>query len=303
MFISFVPKHNWYDDVPKKNAFEVDGNDESPNFAIIPRLRRRLVDATLERVPHFWYRSVPMSTDASSLGNEHQPCDVGLRMAAPKRPYLGESAKDRVGARRRKLLDVAFDLMASGVWQEGSIDQICQAAKLNKRYFYESFADVDALAAAVVGELASELVQRGLRSAAEAGVRGFDTETLARHTLSAVVGYLLDDKRRAHVLFREVANTPSAIAHRRVTIHGLSVALSQYGHKHHGARSSDPIADLASALLIGGSIESVLDWLDGKIDMTREQLIDDLAALWVMVGDGAAARAKGRVKGKAARSP
>lgn len=224
-------------------------------------------------------------------------------MSSPTRPYLGESAEARVAARRARLVEAAFVRMASDGWRAATIDAVCREAKLNKRYFYESFADLEALSAAVVDEIANGLLRLSLATALGARARGASTHELARETLDVAVGYLLDDPRRAHVLFSEVAESPGAIAHRRATIHGLALALSAYGHDHHGASGTDPIAGVASALLIGGSIEVVQSFLAGTIGMSREQMVDDLAALWVVTGDGAAARARARVGAGASRVP
>jgi hypothetical protein len=38
-------------------------------------------------------------------------------------------------------------------------------------------------------------------------------------------------------------------------------------------------------MLIGGISEVLLDWIDGRIDVTREQLVDDLAALALALGE------------------
>ena len=95
-------------------------------------------------------------------------------MPSPVRPYLGESAVDRVAGRRRKLLDAGFELMASEGFAHVTIDSLCKAAQLNKRYFYESFPDLDALVAAIVDELATELTSRTVGAATEAAVRSLD---------------------------------------------------------------------------------------------------------------------------------
>ncbi|WP_043807313.1 TetR/AcrR family transcriptional regulator [Desulfatibacillum aliphaticivorans] len=216
---------------------------------------------------------------------------------SPVRPYLGKSAEERIQGRRRLLMDTAFELLASDGWRQATIDKICRKAKLNKRYFYESFPGLDELAAAVVDELAQGLLEHGFQAVQEAREQQFSTDDLARKAIATVVEYVTDDPRRARVLFTEVAASPQAMAHRKATIHGLAKALSAYGHEHHNAQGEeDPLDILASALLIGGSMEAVLTWLDGNIAMSREQFIDDLAALWVFAGDGAASRAKARQK-------
>lgn len=213
---------------------------------------------------------------------------------SPVRPYHGKSAEERIDARRRLLLDTAFVLMAEDGWRQASIEKLCRCAKLNKRYFYESFADLDEVAAAVVDELAAGFMETGLTVAHSALAAGLPTEELAHQAIHALVTYITDDPRRARVLFTEIADSPRAVAHRRESILGLARALTAYARQHHQARGRDPIAELTSALLLGGSIEAILTWLDGKIEMSRAQLIADLAALWVFAGDGAAALAKAR---------
>lgn len=216
-------------------------------------------------------------------------------MSSLVRPYLGESAENRISLRRQQLLETGFALMASDGWRQMSIDALCREAKLNKRYFYESFANLDALAAAVVDDIAASLTSIALTAVASARAQKLSTEALAKAVMQDVIVFLTDDARRARVLFTEVVDSPQALAHRQLAIRGLAQSLSAYGHEHHEAGElTDPIGELAAALLVGGTMEAILNWLDGRISMTREQLIDDLAALWVIAGDGAAARARAR---------
>ena len=215
------------------------------------------------------------------------------------RPYLGESAKDRVKVRRRRLQDTAFQLLASDGWRKVTIEKICSQAKLNKRYFYESFSDLDDLFAAVVDELASGLVDTAFKSARAARQAGLSTEDLARAAMTEVVKYVTDDPRRARILFTEIADSPRAVTHRKAVIRGLAKAISAYGYEYHNVTGTDSFSELASALLIGGSIEVIMEWLDGNIAITRKHLTDDLAALWIFVGDGVAAWGKARKKTRA----
>ena len=47
-------------------------------------------------------------------------------------------------------------------------------------------------------------------------------------------------------------------------------------------------------MLVGGTSQAVLDWLDGRVAQTREEFIDDLVALWLAIGDSMAARVRAR---------
>jgi AcrR family transcriptional regulator len=245
-----------------------------------------------------WYETVPDGAGPSTIAASAADLYEGHAMASPSRTYSGASADDRLGARRRKLLDAGFALLASEGARQVTIDGVCRAAGLNKRYFYESFADLGALVAAVVDEIAATLTGIGLGAARTAKEAGLATDVVARAAMTAVVTYLVSDPRRARLLFTEAADHPRAAAHRKAVIRQLSRELSAFGHEYHGATVSSPIADLGSALLVGGSIEILLGWLDRSIDVPLAQLIDDLAALWVVVGDGAVRL--GRERGAAA---
>jgi AcrR family transcriptional regulator len=46
-------------------------------------------------------------------------------------------------------MDAAFQLLGTEGWSGTSVRAVCQGARLNPRYFYESFDDLDALVIAV----------------------------------------------------------------------------------------------------------------------------------------------------------
>ncbi|HET6953496.1 MAG TPA: hypothetical protein VFI47_24170, partial [Acidimicrobiales bacterium] len=50
----------------------------------------------------------------------------------------------------------------------------------------------------------------------------------------------------------------------------------------------EPIGRIAAAVLVGGTSELVLAWLDGRIDVGRDQLVDDATALFLALGEAAA---------------
>lgn len=134
--------------------------------------------------------------------------------------------------------------MATDGWRQVTIHHLCGEAKLNKRYFYESFADLGALAAAVVDELAACLLAIGLETARNAQEAGLATEALAREVMRAVVAWLVDDERRARVLFSEVNDNPRTQAHRnnvirqvRATAPSSVAALPHVGKEMRGSIS------------------------------------------------------------------
>jgi AcrR family transcriptional regulator len=224
-------------------------------------------------------------------------------MAARSRSYKGASTEDRVNARRRRLLNAAFACLAAGQWRHVSIDSLCRTANLNKRYFYESFANLDALAASVVDGLAAELLAIGLAAAKYEQEAGRSTDALAREVMRVVIGWLVAEPGRARVLFAEAGDGAHAQAHRKAVIRRLAHELSNFGHVYHGSAEPQPIARAAAALLIGGTIEALLGWLDNDIDLPLDAFVDDIATFWVTVGTAAVTTATRRHKAPRAKPP
>lgn len=211
-------------------------------------------------------------------------------MSSPSRPYQGASAQARIQQRRQQLIDIGFEAMASEEWRSMSINQLCRQAGLNKRYFYESFSSLEDIATAVTEDLSSKVIYIAFTTAGECAQAKLSSLEMSQKVMKAVVEYLTDDPRRARVLFGEVSDNPVAKANRRRIINNLATAVSSYGHVHYEAgNQTDPIASLVSSILVGGTIEAILNWLDGGIAMTRDQFIDDVATLWNINGDSAAA--------------
>lgn len=71
-----------------------------------------------------------------------------------RRSYGGLSAEQRQAVRRARLLDAGLELLGTAGWTATTMTAVCREAGLTERYFYESFADRDALAEAVFDRLA-----------------------------------------------------------------------------------------------------------------------------------------------------
>ncbi len=215
-------------------------------------------------------------------------------MATAQGKYRGLSAVDRQRERRSRLMDAALEVMASNQWRTATVEQVCAAAGLNKRYFYESFADLDGLASAVVDDIAAGVGQATL--AAYAGAAGEPLERQALVSVGAVVRELVRDPRRARVLLGGVAATPALHVHRAVVMAGMAEILVAQARVIHGVElETDPLAQVAPAFVIGGTAEAILAFVNGSAAVTLDDLINDLTTLWLITGNGAAAVARERV--------
>ncbi|HYF27543.1 MAG TPA: TetR family transcriptional regulator [Baekduia sp.] len=204
------------------------------------------------------------------------------------RPYGGRTNDERVAQRHAALLHAAFALVAEDGWRALRIDALCRAAALNKRYFYESFDGLEAVVAALTKRLAEDAIAVAL-GAIEPGVPAREA---TRQAIAAIVGHLTDDPRRARVLFGAVPAADAAAGHRADALRQVITAAAATGRDLHDL-GADPAVDLAASMLVGGTSQVLLDWLDGRIACDRDRLVDDLVALWQVIGDATAAASRG----------
>jgi AcrR family transcriptional regulator len=216
-----------------------------------------------------------------------------VKPSAPERTYAGRSGAERAAERRDALIESAFELIAQDGWSQLRIERICRRAGLNKRYFYESFTDLDAISLAVLDRLAAETIATTLAAMDLAE----PLEVFVRAGISALIHHLTDDPRRARVLFTEIPAGETAAQYRTDAVHRLVATASAQGRiVHRLGDAPDPLIDLVGSVLVGGSIQATLDWLDGRLHRDIEAFIDDLTDVWLTVSDASAASARSRAR-------
>ena len=70
--------------------------------------------------------------------------------------YGGVTAEERRASRRAALIEAALDLFGEDGARAVSKRAVCARARLNDRYFYEHFADSDALLVAIAEDLTAQ---------------------------------------------------------------------------------------------------------------------------------------------------
>jgi AcrR family transcriptional regulator len=194
--------------------------------------------------------------------------------------------------RRELLVDAAFDLLGTEGSTGTTVRAVCQLARLNPRYFYESFDDLDALVVAVYDRVVLELRQVVLDAI---GSAPSDPREQLRATISQIVEFVDDDRRRAKVLYVEALGNEALNRRRIATGHAVVDAVQAYSEDHHGPPPpGEPIGGLAAAILVGGLSELLVSWIDGRLDVSRTQLVDDATALFAALGEAAALTAATR---------
>jgi AcrR family transcriptional regulator len=206
--------------------------------------------------------------------------------------YRGVAAEERRAERRARLLEATLDLVGAGGWQAATVRGVCARAGLTTRYFYESFASRDALVLALFDAITEQAAVRVLTAVAAAPD---DAERKAHAAVGAFVDLLVEDPRKARVAFAETAGNDGLTQRRREGQRMFARLTAEQALAFYGAPAeADRIVHITATLLAGGFSELLTAWLDGDVEATRDELVDDCAALFAAAGGTAAGIARRR---------
>jgi AcrR family transcriptional regulator len=188
--------------------------------------------------------------------------------------WAGTTIADRRAERRAKLLGVGLELLGTQGSAAVTVRSVCRLAKLTDRYFYENFADREALLLAVYDEVAD--VGRQVLIDAVAGIGDNDPERIARAAVDAFLGLITDDPRKGRVLLLEPL-TDETLGPRGVALSpGFAhIVRAQLGH------ADETAAQLTATAMVGAMANLFIRWLDGSLVVGRDDLADYCVRLLV----------------------
>lgn len=197
---------------------------------------------------------------------------------APSGIYGGVPAEERRAERRARLLDAGLQTLGTEGWQATTVRGICKEAGLNTRYFYESFSGLDELLIAVFDRIVADAVAAVLAALDEVPQTAPEQ---ARAIVSTFVASTTDDPRKARVAFIEAMGSEALMRRRLDSLQDFANLTSAFALRFHAPDGLDERAAAINAqVLSGGLIEAIVARLEGRLDVTRGQLIDHCTALY-----------------------
>jgi AcrR family transcriptional regulator len=177
-----------------------------------------------------------------------------------------------------------------------SVRGVSAAAGLNSRYFYESFASREDLLYAVYQRIVTDIFTR----AAEATARETTLEDQARAGLRAAWTAVTEDRRKARVVALEVVGVSERLERlRQETRQALAQLTADNALSLAGQGITlrlDPV--LTARFLMGGVVEVLLEWINGDLNASAEEVVEHFTALFTAA---AAATVAGGPSGRRAR--
>jgi AcrR family transcriptional regulator len=222
-------------------------------------------------------------------------------MPQTRRPWRGVAPDIRQEARRERLLDAGFEVLATQGWEATTVRAVCAQAELTSRYFYESFADLDTLLITMFDRLLAQLTTRAATAAAETDGELRDR---VRAFMDAAIRFITEDPRRIRVLAVEAIANERLNRRRLDALYQLARLADRHGQRLYGSpRPGDEIGRMASHILVGGLAELGLAWLDGEFNTPIDQLADDLTDLAIGFAQMTADLARHRRRGPTTQKP
>lgn len=133
------------------------------------------------------------------------------------RRYGAKSHEERHDARRVRLLDAALDTFGTVGYADASIGQLCAAAKVSTRNFYEHFDSREAVLIALHDELNAEALAAVITAMAD--IEPKELGARVRAAMAAYVSVMISDPRRARIaLVESVGLGAEAEAHRQAAL-------------------------------------------------------------------------------------
>jgi len=182
-------------------------------------------------------------------------------------------------------MEAGLELFGTVGYARTSVRTLSAAASLNSRYFYESFTDREDLLYAVYQRIIGDIFAK-VRDAV-AGEDTLDAQT--RAGLRAAWTAVTQDRRKARIVALETVGVSERLErHRHETRQALArlTADNALALAGGGIRLRlDPV--LTARFLMGGVVEILLEWINGDLDASADDVVEHFTALFTAAAHAA----------------
>nr|WP_162138711.1 TetR/AcrR family transcriptional regulator [Gordonia hirsuta] len=203
---------------------------------------------------------------------------------SPQRSYRGLSAEERRASRRRALLEAGRELWCEYGWASVTMRAVCARAGLTDRYFYENFADRDALLVAVGESVRDETL--GLILSAVAAHADASSRRQLQAALEAVTEFIANDPGSAQIFFGDHGGSDTLEALRRQVIDSVVDLFVELSRPHLLPGVAEVQYRLTLLVGIGGFVEAAVGWRSGSLNFTAAEFVEALMAVADRLAEG-----------------
>ncbi len=196
--------------------------------------------------------------------------------------HRGLTADQRREQRRNQLIEAALDTIAEHGVSNLRVRAISESARLNDRYFYESFRDCHEL---LIATFEDQFARALAGISATITDSPHDLGPRARAVIEFAFAFIDEDPRRGRLLI-ELQTAEALAGRRREVIDVLTqVMVGQARELLGDAAGTDDTIMLTALTVVGGLLELLTQWYRHQVNVSRSQLIEFMIALVVTTTD------------------
>jgi AcrR family transcriptional regulator len=205
--------------------------------------------------------------------------EVAEMSAEPGRVWGGMTPTEREQRRREQFLAAGLEVFGERGWAASTVLDVCRAARLSQRYFYEQFASREALFLAVV-DRAAEQIEAVVEAAAVAP--GRTPQERAEGVLRALAEHFTADPRTVRVTLVESLATPQFRTRRAALVETFSTLAARLmvGLSPDPATVDRRSLQLSALVISGGVAEALIASATGRAPAPAAELVAHLTALY-----------------------
>jgi len=202
------------------------------------------------------------------------------------RSYRGQSQEQRRAERRGRLIAGAIAVYGERGYHQATVKAVCEAAGLTERYFYESFANSEALLIDCYNAVAYSVLGEILRAGQATGRSRI---ARSRAMLHAYFAALQREPQSARVFLVEIRGVSRAVDL------AFDSSLRTIGREVAGLLEPEVIDDeLLQAGVIGGVIQIAVRWIEDGYRPPIDNAVDTALRLGAALGAPLRRAARGR---------
>ena len=214
--------------------------------------------------------------------------------SAGGRAYGGRAREERVATRRTRFVEAGVELFGTQGFRGATVRGICAAAGLTDRYFYESFASLEALLGEVYETLTRAFAERLATESIHSEAWRGDAAAIERQTTAAYELWFdtVRDPRFARIVLVEVLGVSPAIdALYEASVRRMAeLTIAPLAATQPALRLTKARRALLGRALVGAGLQVAKMWMTGGYKATRREVVR--TCVLVATGTLAALRAE-----------
>lgn len=181
------------------------------------------------------------------------------------------------------MIEAGLEVIGNHGWAAATVRTVCRTAGLTERYFYQAFPDRDALLIAVYDHVVAEGVAV-VMDAIEHAPRDF--AGTVRAVITAGVDMVTADPRKGRLLAIEATAHQPLLRRRQEAMRDQAGLIARLSAEQFGGRADDLDAQINALAGVGALVEVGSAYLDGRLPLSRERLIESLTGIVLACAGG-----------------